>query len=92
MTVFCAAESLSLLSDSKDGHFWKNRLCMVENVNEKKHMEEYKAEPCNLEELKGKQKKYMGIVAEFTQIINSNKSEYAENLTLKIFWMLMAEK
>ena len=85
MTVFCAAESLSLLSDSKDGHFWKNRLCMVENVNEKKHMEEYKAEPCNLEELKGKQKKYMGIVAEFTQIINSNKSEYAENLTLKIF-------
>ena len=73
MTVYCAAESISLLAEIKDSCFWENRLCVVENVREwKNSAEERRAEPCNPTQLQGKKGKYMGILGEITSVENDN--------------------
>ncbi|MDE7179373.1 MAG: hypothetical protein K2O59_16345 [Lachnospiraceae bacterium] len=87
LPVFCAVESFSMLPDSKDTRFWRNRLCIVDNVREIKNFakeDANKAEPCNPVALRDKQGKYIGIIAEFTPIINS-KWESVNNLSIKVF-------
>lgn len=83
--VYCAAESVSFLPDSNDMRFWQNRLCVVDHVKKYRNYDEdeCKAKPCNPVELQEKQGRYMGILAEFTPIINKG-AEYVKDLTLKV--------
>lgn len=90
LSVFCAAESLSLEADNLNLALITNRVCIVEQIVSWEADAEPDCEAIDLPELSGCKDQVEGLVSNFTEELNA-RGEEIRKISLKV-WMNLDER